>query len=126
MKKNTGKKSPASNPAISIPGDPYRQIRSIWILRMILYTNSHREFLRREDNEDENFMRVIGLKPMKKKELSGKSVLTCIYRLVTTSETGTSLPAGLENLIHRYGAILFPFEKPQPWVKAFQKRKEWQ
>jgi hypothetical protein len=49
---------------------------------------------------------------------------TCVCRVVTTTETGTNLPAKPVLSYQKNRVILFPFEKPQGVVKAFQKGKE--
>ena len=71
------KKQPISKKTISISEDSYKQIRSIWTLRTLLHTNAHSEFFRRDEYEDDNFMRVIGIKPIKRKKIS-KNVATSL------------------------------------------------
>ncbi|MBT4484219.1 MAG: AAA family ATPase, partial [Candidatus Latescibacteria bacterium] len=70
----------ATKRTVSIPEEQYTQTRSIWILRTLLYTDAHNEFLRREDNKDENIMRVIGMKPIEKSDSSGKTVLKSLRK----------------------------------------------
>jgi transitional endoplasmic reticulum ATPase len=73
------KKQPISKKTISISEDSYKQIRSIWTLRTLLHTNAHSEFFRRDEYEDDNFMRVIGIKPIKRKKIS-KNVILKIFK----------------------------------------------
>ena len=66
---------PSSRKSISISEDPYKQILSIWTIRTLLYTNAFSEFFRRDCYEDDNFMRIIGIKPIKRREISKNVVL---------------------------------------------------
>jgi transitional endoplasmic reticulum ATPase len=72
---------------MSVPEDQYKLFRSVWILRTLVNTPAHKEFVRKDCYEDDSFMSAIGLRPIVEPDITDKTVLKVLKKELAKLET---------------------------------------